>query len=128
MSGDSDYIQRVDAHRENFKQRLNDLRSGSEGHADVLELLNQVEAAADGWYVNVVEVGRALWVHLATCGQAIAMVGREGVADTYMSPAEDGMEAVIEAEEATLASARSHQTQAGNMANTVLIGASRWPP
>ena len=50
------------------------------------------------------------------------MVGREGVADTYMSPAEDGLEAVIEAEEATLASARSHQTQAGNMANTVLIG------
>jgi methyl-accepting chemotaxis protein len=122
VSGDPYYIQRVDAHRETFKQKLDQLRSGSEGHGDALELLNQVEAAADGWYVNVVEVGRALWADPATRGQAVAMVGREGVADTYMSPAEDGMEAVIQAEEATLASARSHQTQAGAMANTVLIG------
>ncbi|MBA3999735.1 methyl-accepting chemotaxis protein [Brevundimonas sp.] len=122
VSGDPYYIERLDTHRGVFKEKLDALRVEGAGHPEVLEQVDQIEAAADAWYVNVVEVGRALAADPATRAQAIAMVGREGVADTYISPAEDGMDVLIEAEEAILASARDHQTQAGNMANTVLIG------
>ena len=122
VSGDPYYIERLDSHRAIFKEKLGQLRTEGVGHPEVLELVDQVEAAADAWYVNVVEVGRELAADPATRAQAIAMVGREGVADTYITPAEDGMDALIEAEEAILTGARNHQTQAGNMANTVLIG------
>jgi methyl-accepting chemotaxis protein len=118
ISGDMYYIERLDAHRENFKLRLEGLRELGMGEA--LETVDAVEAAADEWYANVVEVGVALAANPATYSQATQMVGREGVADTYIAPAEEGMEALIAAEDANLTASRAAQTRASATAVTVL--------
>ena len=118
ISGDMYYIERLDAHRENFKLRLEGLRELGMGEA--LETVDAVEAAADEWYANVVEVGVALAANPATYSQATQMVGREGVADTYIAPAEEGMEALIAGEDANLTASRAAQTRASATAVTVL--------
>ena len=55
-----------------------------------------VRVAADDWVKNVVDVGRGLAVEPAGRAQAVAMIGREGVADQYISAAEDGLKAYID--------------------------------
>ncbi|MEH6664846.1 MAG: methyl-accepting chemotaxis protein [Brevundimonas sp.] len=118
LAGDIYYIERLDAHRENFKLRLEGIRELNLG--ETAAIATAVEAAADEWYVNVVEVGSALAADPATHSQATQMVGREGIADTYIAPAEDGMDELMVAEEAALAAAHAAQQRAGATAVIVL--------
>ena len=120
ISGDAYYLERLDAHRENFKQRLSGLRELGDGTADELALVDSVEGAADEWFVNVVEVGSALAADPATYSQATDMVGREGVADTYIERAEGGMDAVIEREQARQTASSANQVRASATAVIVL--------
>ena len=53
LSQDPFYLERLDAHRADFKSGLGELRDG--GSDEVKGLADQTEAAADEWYKNVVE-------------------------------------------------------------------------
>ncbi|MFN4297582.1 MAG: methyl-accepting chemotaxis protein [Brevundimonas sp.] len=121
LSGDPYYIERLDAHRDNFLAKLNEVETRSAAYPEVLELLTQAEAARSAWEVNVVQVGQALRADPATAAQAIAMVGRDGVADTYIDPVEEALDALIAIETTQLAAAQARQAQAASMAQTVLI-------
>jgi len=93
LSHDVYYLERLAAHRENFNKSLDriaqlDSTSGDEVRA--------ARAAADDWVKHVVEAGRALAANPATYAQAVAMVGREGAADKYISPAEDALGSLID--------------------------------
>nr|WP_314432205.1 methyl-accepting chemotaxis protein [uncultured Brevundimonas sp.] len=93
LSHDAYYLERLTAHRENFNKSLDrmvQLDASTEGSA------RAARAAADDWAKNVVQVGSALAANPATQAQAIAMVGREGTADKFISPAEDALEALID--------------------------------
>ncbi|MFN3814780.1 methyl-accepting chemotaxis protein [Brevundimonas sp.] len=122
LSGEPYYIERVASHRARFLEKLNLVAERSSQYPEVLELLTQTEAAVDAWHVNVVEVGQALRADPATVGQAFAMVGREGVADTYIDPAEEGLDALLVIEQAHLEAAQARQNHASSMAQMVLIG------
>ncbi|MFC5390767.1 methyl-accepting chemotaxis protein [Brevundimonas bullata] len=92
LSRDAYYLERLTAHRENFNKSLDriaqlDSTSGDEVRA--------ARVAADEWAKNVVEAGRALAANPATYAEAVAMVGREGSADKYISPAEDALGSLI---------------------------------
>ncbi|MGH7028563.1 HAMP domain-containing protein, partial [Brevundimonas sp.] len=93
LSRDAYYLERLTAHRENFGKsldRITQLDPTSEAE------VRAARAAADDWAKNVVEAGRVLAVDPGTYAQAVAMVGREGSADKYISPAEDALEALVE--------------------------------
>ncbi len=120
ISGDRYYLDRLDAHRANFKLRLDGLREFQDGSGDGLAVIDGVEAAGDEWFVNVVEIGAALAADPATHRQATDMVGREGVADTFIERAEEGMDALIEREETSLAASRAEQVRASATALIVL--------
>ena len=122
LSGDDYYLERLGAHRANFDERLGIVADKAADHPELLELVTQARSGVDDWTANVVEVGRSLAANPETRAQAIAMVGREGVADTYIAPAEDALEALLAAEEALLAGARDRQARAAQMAQIVLIG------
>ncbi|WP_313412949.1 methyl-accepting chemotaxis protein [Brevundimonas sp.] len=93
LSSDGFYLERLSAHRENFNKsldRIAQLDRSSE------EEVRAARVAADDWAKNVVEAGRVLSADPATRAQAVAMVGREGVADKYISPAEDALETLVD--------------------------------
>ncbi|MGE7466839.1 methyl-accepting chemotaxis protein, partial [Brevundimonas sp. NPDC003935] len=93
LSSDGFYLERLSAHRENFNKsldRIAQLDRSSE------EEVRAARVAADDWAKNVVEAGRVLSADPATRAQAVAMVGREGVADKYISPAEDALEILVD--------------------------------
>ncbi|WP_312780800.1 methyl-accepting chemotaxis protein [Brevundimonas sp.] len=93
LSKDVYYLERLAAHGENFGKsldRIAQLDRSSE------EEVRAARAAAAEWNKNVVEAGRVLAADPATYAQAVAMVGREGSADKYISPAEDALETLVE--------------------------------
>ena len=93
LSRDPYYLERLSAHGENFGKsldRITQLDRASEAE------VRAARAAAAEWTRNVVETGRVLVADSATYGQAVAMVGREGAADKYISPAEDALETLVE--------------------------------
>ncbi|HEY1073001.1 HAMP domain-containing protein, partial [Brevundimonas sp.] len=93
LSKDAYYLERLSAHRENFGKSLDRITQLDPNSEDEVRA---ARAAADDWAKNVVEAGRVLAVDPGTYAQAVAMVGREGVADKYISPAEDALEALVE--------------------------------
>lgn len=121
LSGDSYYIERLGAHHENFLGKLNAVADQSAAYPEVLELLTQAEAAVAAWQVNVVEVGQSLRADPATVAQALAMVGREGVADSYIDPAEEALEALLAVETAHYEEAQARQARAASLAKIVLV-------
>ncbi|WP_332653992.1 methyl-accepting chemotaxis protein [Brevundimonas sp.] len=116
ISNDPYYLQRLDAHRADFKQAVKEIREipglGVQAETEALE------GAADEWFENVVTVARRLAADPSTRAQAIAMVGRQGSADTYIGKAEEAMEAIDAANVAHLEEAENAQI---NAARTALI-------
>ncbi|MGE0740991.1 MAG: methyl-accepting chemotaxis protein [Hyphomonadaceae bacterium] len=122
ISHDPNYLERVETHRGKIKDALNNVRAMAEGEADQLALVDTVEAAADTWYDGVVPVAARLARDAATRGQAGALVGNNGVADQLIAPAEDGIDALIELEQATLAELQTASESAARMVTLVVIG------
>ncbi len=93
LSKDVYYLERLAAHGENFGKSLDRIAQLDRSSEDEVRA---ARAAAAEWTKNVVEAGRVLAADPATYAQAVAMVGREGSADKYISPAEDALEALVE--------------------------------
>ncbi|WP_271083902.1 methyl-accepting chemotaxis protein [Brevundimonas sp. NIBR11] len=119
VSGDRYYLERLDAHRSDFKAGLADLRT--EGNAEADRLADVIETGADDWYEHVVTPGVALASNPATKAQAVAMVGRDGAADNYTQVVEDGLEALNTQNMTALQATRDAQDAAASMALTALL-------
>ena len=119
LSNDVYYLERLAAHRENFNKSLD--RIGQLDRTSDAEV-RAARAAADSWAANVVEAGRVLAADPATRAQAIAMVGRDGVADKYVSPAEDALTGLIDKKAAQSRVYGEVQVAVAKSARAVLIG------
>ena len=119
LSQDAYYLERLAAHRENFNKSLDRIvQLDRTSEAEV----RAARAAADDWAKNVVEAGRVLAANPATYAQAVAMVGREGVADKYVSPAEDALTSLIDKKAAQSRVYGEVQVAVAESARMVLIG------
>ncbi len=98
LSSDDYYVKRIEKHRGNFKKRIAAGAALAAGDNAQLAQLKAIEAAADNWHAKVVEAGKVLAANPATHAQAVAMVGPNGLADSVMGPAEDGIEALYDSE------------------------------
>ena len=109
LSRDGYYLDRVNQHRAKFLEAMQKLRSDlpTEREAPVDKAL---QANAE-WYKNVVEAGQAL-VAEGKVAEAASMVGRQGVADTYMGPSEDAIDELQEINLAALAASKTAQDKA----------------
>ena len=119
VSGDRYYLERLDAHRADFKSGLADLRT--EGNPEADRLADVIEKGADDWFENVVTAGVALAANPATRPQAVAMIGRDGAADQYTNVVEEGIEALNTENMAALQATRDAQAAAANTALIALI-------
>ena len=119
VSGDRYYLERLDAHRADFKAGLAELRT--EGNPEAIRLADVIEEGADAWFENVVTAGVALAANPATRAQAAAMVGRDGVADNYTNVVEEGLEALNTQNVAALQTTKEAQANAAQMALIALI-------
>ncbi|RYF98342.1 MAG: HAMP domain-containing protein, partial [Caulobacteraceae bacterium] len=121
LSKNDYYLERVDKHRANFKQRLDAAR---EQLADSPELAAKVDIAAKGadkWRADVVDAGVRLSADPTTLPQALAMVGPDGLADQLISPVEDAMDAVVQAEMAKMEELQQVQIDSTRMAYASLV-------
>ena len=106
LSNDPYYLERLDAHRTNFNAQINRLTELAEGFPEMAQHIN---AATDGlaeWWKNVVEVGKRLASDSELRKSAVEMVGRSGIADTYMGKLEDALDALAEAADVRIHAAR----------------------
>ena len=117
------YIERVDRHRANFKQRLDTVRTLVNGAPDLLAKLDIAAKGADRWHAEVVEAGIRLSADPATLPQAEAMVGPDGLADQVISPVEDAMDAILAAEMAQMEKLQQLQvTSTRNAYASLVVG------
>ncbi|WP_376854591.1 methyl-accepting chemotaxis protein [Brevundimonas faecalis] len=119
LSRDGYYLERLAAHREKFNKSLDRIVQLDPSGADEVKAARD---AADAWVQNVVEAGRPLALNPATYAQAVAMVGRDGVADNFISPAEDALTAFVEQKAAQSRTFGQIQEDLGKSARIVLIG------
>ncbi len=119
ISGDPYYLERAASHRADFKAGLDSLRQGADD--EMRARIDEVEAASDAWFENVVDAGALLATNPETRGEAIAMVGRQGSADGYMEAVENGIDAITAVEMELLAEARTVQDSAGEMSLIALF-------
>jgi len=120
LSGDPYYTERLDAHRAKFIAALEEERAGLP--ADRTAPIDRAIKANAEWYKNVVQVGQVL-VREGRVEEAENMVGREGVADTYIAPAEEAVDELKAANEAALVVTRDAQaTATKNAMLAVMIG------
>ncbi|MDY6922645.1 MAG: CHASE3 domain-containing protein, partial [Pseudomonadota bacterium] len=119
LSGDRYYLERLDAHRADFKKALADLKTvpGMNAAAQVAV----VEAAADEWFENVVVAGSALAANPETRAQAVAMVGRDGSADAYIGKVEESLEVIKTTNAEHIEQAVQAQTKAAQTAMIALL-------
>ncbi|WP_332765418.1 methyl-accepting chemotaxis protein [Phenylobacterium sp.] len=115
------YAERIDKHRANFKKRLAAVRPLLADTPELAAKIDEAEVAADKWFTDVVRAGMALSADPATLPRAIEMVGPDGLADTVITPAEDAMDAVVEAETAKLAVLQTQQVASSRSAYTWLM-------
>ncbi len=116
LSQDAYYTERLDKHRANFKARLATAHGLLKDAPESAAKIKDIEAAADKWHAEVVEAGSLLVGDPLTLPQAIAMVGPDGTADGLIAPAEDGMEAIVEAEVAMMETLGAKQVAATRFA------------
>ena len=114
ISGDRYYLERLDAHRADFKAALTELKSAHGGKAATQA--SETEAAADAWYDHVTETAERLAVDPSTRPQALAMVGRDGSADTFISRAEEAMDGLKAINSEALDEVRAAQATAASTA------------
>ncbi|WP_309646520.1 methyl-accepting chemotaxis protein [Phenylobacterium sp.] len=120
LSKDTYYAERIDKHRANFKTRLTAARALLADTPELSAKIDSAEVAADKWFTDVVRAGMALSADPSTLPQAIQMVGPDGLADTVITPAEDAMDAVVEAEVAKMTLLQEQQVQSSRSAYTWL--------
>jgi methyl-accepting chemotaxis protein len=119
ISGDPYYLERLEAHRTDFRAGVEELRK--DGSPETLGHINKMEAAAEDWHKHVVEAGTALARNPATHAQAVAMIGRNGSADTYIGAVEEALDAVKTITMAQLDALRAAQSRTANNALTALL-------
>ncbi|MCS6627096.1 methyl-accepting chemotaxis protein [Roseibacterium beibuensis] len=119
LSGDQYYLDRLDAHRANFKARLKEVQTLGDAQVDAQAVA--AETAGDEWYASVVETGAALARHPATHSQAVEMVGRSGTADEVISKVESAFEALGAINAKALADVREAQASATRTAGIALL-------
>ena len=122
VSLDTYYLGRVDSHRAKFKEALATMRELAASETEQLERINAVEAAADAWYDGIIPLAARLARDPATRSQAAALVGNDGRADQLIGPAEDAIDALIEAERAQLTANEARSEAAAQMVGMVVIG------
>jgi len=118
LSQDPHYIERLDGHRAKFIAAMEALRADLPADRDApVELALQANAE---WYKNVVQVGQSL-IAEGKMAEAERMVGREGVADTFMAPAETAIDDLKAANEIALTATREQQEAASRSAMIAVI-------
>ncbi|WP_421729655.1 methyl-accepting chemotaxis protein [Brevundimonas sp.] len=121
VSSDPYYLDRTNAHRAAFKEKLDTLRGSGTVEADAV--IDDVEKAADAWFEGVVVNGATLARDPATRAEAVAMVGNAGIADQLMTPVETAMDKLKAIISANLDQARDLQHRATAVAEmSLLIG------
>ena len=118
LSQDPYYLERVDAHRAKFLAAMQDLRSDLP--ADRAGPIDQAIQANTTWYQNVVQTGAAL-VREGRGVEAVGMVGRKGVADTYIGTLETAIDEVKASNEVALNITRVAQENAAKEAMIAVV-------
>ncbi|GAM98643.1 methyl-accepting chemotaxis protein [alpha proteobacterium U9-1i] len=121
ISTDDYYLGRVESHRARFKEALNNIRALVAGETEQIARVDAVEAAADAWYEGVVPAATRMVRNPATRVQAGALVGNDGVADQLIAPAEDGIDALLSAEQDAMNAAAAASESAARMAELVML-------
>ncbi|HRK65591.1 MAG TPA: CHASE3 domain-containing protein, partial [Terricaulis sp.] len=122
ISHDEYYLERVETHRGKFKDALNEIRALAGDKPEQLQRIDAVERAADLWYDGIVPITTRLVRDPATRGQAGALVGNNGQADQLIAPAEEGIDAMIEAERATVEELQAASQAAALTVFWVILG------
>ena len=121
ISGDRYYLERLEAHRADFRAALDELRKT--GDSTMRGHVGEAEAAANDWHAKVVQAGVPLAADPATHAQAVAMVGRDGIADSYIGSAEEAVDALKARTMARLDELRAAQAStAMNALIALLVG------
>ncbi|WP_167762561.1 methyl-accepting chemotaxis protein [Brevundimonas intermedia] len=118
LSQDSYYIERVDAHRAKFLAAMEELRTDLP--AERAAPIEKALAANATWYKNVVEAGAAM-VREGRGAEAVQMVGRTGVADTYVAPLEEAIDEIKASNDVALNAAREAQSAASRSAMIAVV-------
>ncbi|MFN3512923.1 MAG: methyl-accepting chemotaxis protein [Phenylobacterium sp.] len=120
LSQDPYYVERIERHRGNFKKQLAGARELLTDTADGAAKVDEIVAAADKWHAEIVEAGKGMVGDPETLAEAIRMIGPDGKADTLIAPAEDGIEALVEAETAVMEALSAKQVAAKRFADLSL--------
>ena len=121
LTNDEFYLELLEKHRGLFDSHLERLRTVA---ADDGELIREVDAAAaqmDAWWVNIVEQGRAFAADPIYRFKAVEMVGRTGIADSFMEKIEAAIAVITEDAENRIAAARIEAENAVAFNERVLV-------
>ncbi len=121
LANDDYYIERLKSHREAFDAHIADLARISTGDAAALAAIDTATKAMDAWWTNIVEQGQKFAADPIQRFKALEMVGRNGIADSYMSPIEDALGQVAEVKLANIAAARAAAEEAVHVNELVLL-------
>ncbi len=120
LSQDVYYSERVDLHRAKFKEALEQLRADLP--ADRQAPIDKAIQSADGWYENIVQVGKGM-VAEGRAAEAAQMVGQTGTADKFIEPVEAAIDELKAGNDAALEVSRKAQAAAAESAlMAVVIG------
>ena len=129
LSQDPYYAERLDLHRAKFKEALEEVRAKLP--ADRAAPVDEAIKAADGWYANIVQVGKAM-VAEGRIAEASRMVGQTGVADQFIAPVEEAIDVLRAENEAAREATRKAQAEAaqaaGRDASLWWLGSAQWNP
>ncbi|MCV0416437.1 MAG: CHASE3 domain-containing protein [Brevundimonas sp.] len=118
VTGDGYYLERIEAHRANFRAKLEELAgelpAGREGPA------SKAEEAADVWHQNVVGQAKAL-IAAGRGAEALALARRDGVSDGFVAPVEAELDKLKADSMTHLEAARAAQDAASKAAVVALI-------
>lgn len=106
LTNDPFYFSRLEEHRDNFNEQIEHLRALTTGFPEMGEHIDVASEALNAWWMNVVDTGKALSADPARRPRAIQMVGRSGIADTYMNKVESAIQTVSEAANVRIQAAR----------------------
>lgn len=121
LTNDQFYLDLLEKHRGLFDRHLERLRTIA---ADDGELMREVDAAGvqmDAWWTNIVEQGRTFAADPSYRFRAVEMVGRTGIADSFMEKIEAAIAVITEDAENRIAAARIEAEHAVDFNERVLV-------
>ena len=89
------YLDRLAAHRENYRKSLNEAAAINADKPEVLAKIENARAAADRWF-EVVDAGRKRVARGGGIGEVVTLIDKDGPADDAMGPAEDAIDGLID--------------------------------